>query len=46
MHKKHQRGNNLKVLKGELSFLYATQRHDVFYITVKCHEKSQTVFKL
>ena len=35
MHKKHQMGDNSKVLKRGLSFLYATHRHDLFYITVK-----------
>ena len=27
-----------KVCKQELSFLYATHLHDLFYITVKCHD--------
>ena len=27
-----------KVKKGELSFLYATHHHDLFYITVKFHK--------
>ena len=27
-----------KVWKLELSFLYVTHRHDLFYITVKCHD--------
>ena len=27
-----------KVLKRRLSFLYATHRHDLFYITVKYHQ--------
>ena len=27
-----------KVIKGELSFLYATHRHVLFYITVKYHQ--------
>ena len=27
-----------KVLKRGLSFLYATSRHDLFYITVKYHQ--------
>ena len=27
-----------KVLKRGLSFLYATHRHDLFYMTVKCHK--------
>ena len=27
-----------KICKQELSFLYATYRHDLFYITEKCHD--------
>ena len=27
-----------KVIKRELSFLYATHRHDLFYVTVKYHQ--------
>ena len=27
-----------KVIKRELTFLYATHRHDLFYITVKYHQ--------
>ena len=27
-----------KVCKQELSFLYETHLHDLFYITVKCHD--------
>ena len=38
MHKKHQRGDNSKVLKRELSFLYVTHHHDLFYIAVKYHQ--------
>ena len=34
---KHQRGDNSK-RKRELSFLSATHRHDLFYITVKYHQ--------
>ena len=30
MHKKHQRRENSKVLKGELSCLYATHRQDLY----------------
>ena len=37
MHKKAPKGNNYKV-KQELSFLYVTYRHDLIYITVKCHQ--------
>ena len=44
MHKKHQGGNNYKV-KQKLSFLYVTYRHDLIYLTVKCHQIFQTVFK-
>ena len=29
---------NQKVCKQELSFLYATHLHDMFYITVNCHD--------
>ena len=29
---------NKKVIKQKLSFLYATHRHDLFYITVKHHQ--------
>ena len=36
--KKHQRGDNSKVLKQGLSFLYMAHRHDLFYITVKYHQ--------
>ena len=41
MHKKHHRGGGgitQKVIKKELSFLYTTHRHDLFYITVKYHQ--------
>ena len=34
MHLKPSRGNNSESMT-ELSFLYATHRHDLFYITVK-----------
>ena len=37
--KKHRRGDNQKVLQGELSFLYMKHRHDLFYITVKYHQQ-------
>ena len=36
--KKHQRGNNYKVIEQELSVLYATHRRDLFCITVKYHQ--------
>ena len=38
MHKNHRRGDNSKSYKRELSFLYVTHRHDLFYITVKYHQ--------
>ena len=38
MHTKHGRGDNSKILKRGLPFLYATHRHDLFYITVKYHQ--------
>ena len=36
--KKHQRGDNSRSNMGELSFLYVTHCHDLFYITVKYHQ--------
>ena len=36
--KKHQRADNSKSIKVRLSLLYATHRHDLFYITVKYHQ--------
>ena len=44
--KKHQRGENSKSIKGELSFLYATYCHDLFYITVKYHQNIPNSFKV
>ena len=38
MHKKHQRGDKSKVLNRELSFLYATHHHYLFYMTVKYYQ--------
>ena len=35
MHKKHQIKITQKLIKRELSFLYVTHRHDLFYITEK-----------
>ena len=37
MHLKPSRGNNSENMK-ELSFLYATHRHALFYINVKYHD--------
>ena len=39
MHKKSIKGEiTQKVIKRELSILYTTHRHDLFYITVKYHQ--------
>ena len=38
MHKNIKGEMTQKVLKRGLSFLYATHRHDLFYITVKYHQ--------
>ena len=38
LHLKTSKGNNSKSMKRELSFLYMTHRHDLFYITVKYHD--------
>ena len=38
MHKNIKGEITQKVLKQGLSFLYATHRHDLFYITVKYHQ--------
>ena len=38
MHKKHQSGDNSKSNKATALILYATHRHDLFYITVKYHD--------
>ena len=39
MHKKNIIGEiTQNVIKGELSFLYTTHCHDLFYITVKYHQ--------
>ena len=46
MHKKHQRDIIQRVLKRELSFLYATHRHDLFYITVKYHQNIPNGFQV
>ena len=35
-----------KVLKGKLSFLYATHHHDLFYITVKYHQNIPNGFQV
>ena len=44
--KKHQRGDNSKSIKRELSFLYAIHRHDLLYITVKYHQNIPNGFKV
>ena len=38
MHKNIKGEITQKVIKRELSLLYATHRHDLFYITVKYHQ--------
>ena len=38
MHKSIKGEKTQRVLKRGLSFLYATYRHDLFYITVKYHQ--------
>ena len=43
---KRSRGNNQKVCKQELSFLYVTYHHHLFFITVKCHDKIPKGIKL
>ena len=45
MHKKNIKRAQ-KVLKRELSFLYATHRQDVFYITVKYHHNIPNDFQV
>ena len=35
LHLKQSRGNNSESMKARVSFLYATYRHDLFFITVK-----------
>ena len=44
--KMHQRGDNSKILKRGLSFLYATHRHDLFYITMKYHQNIPNGFQV
>ena len=47
MHKKSIKGEiTQKVLKGKLSFLYATHRHDLFYIIVKYHQNIPNSFQV
>ena len=41
MHLKPSREITLKEREQELSFLYETHRHDLFYITVKYHQTSK-----
>ena len=41
MHKKSIKWEiTQKVIQQELSFLYVTHRHDLFYITVKYHQNT------
>ena len=46
VHKKHQRGDNLKLLTQRLSFLYATHCHDLLYIIVKYHQNIPNGFQV
>ena len=45
MHKKHSRGDTQKVLNRELSVLFATHRHDLFYITLKYHQNTPNIIQ-
>ena len=38
LHLKPSREDNTDSMQQELSFLYVTHRHDLFYITVKYHD--------
>ena len=38
MHLKQSRGNNSEDMKATVVIWYATHCHDLFYITVKCHD--------
>ena len=46
MHKKASKVDNSKTLKQELSFLYATLRIGMFYITVKYHQNVPNGFQV
>ena len=47
MNKKSIKGEiTQKILKQELSFLYATHRHDLFYITVKYNQNISNGFQV
>ena len=46
MHKSIKGEITQKVLKRELSFLYATHRHDLFYIIVKYHQNFPNGFQV
>ena len=46
LHLKPSRGNNSESMKRELSFLYATHHHDLFYITVKYHDYIPNSFQV
>ena len=44
--KKHERGDNSKCIKRKALILYATHRHDLFYITVKYHQNIPNGFQV
>ena len=46
LHLKPSRGKTQKVWKRELSFLYATHRHDLFYIAVRYHQNIPNSFQV
>ena len=46
MHKNTKGEMTEKVFKGKLSFLYATHRHDLFYITLKYHSNIPNGFQV
>ena len=45
MHRNTKGEITQKILKGELSFLYATHLHDLFYITVGYHQNIPNGFQ-
>ena len=44
--KKHLRGDNSKCIKARALILYAINRHDLFYITVKYHQTIPNSFQV
>ena len=41
LHLKPSRQNNSERMKARVAFLYATYRHDLFYIDLKYHDNIQ-----